>query len=99
MKNMRKLHLSLVLLLTTGLFSCSEVIITPKQAFEKFGTDSAALYYEWEHSGFFNGEISWTLVVDIKDKDGVSYRREIEVSDTVYRKAKNVSRGNYIKFK
>lgn len=91
--------LGLVLLLTTGLFSCSEYPITPEEAFEKFGTDSAILKGEHAVSSCFEGRKTWEIRVDIKDKNGDTYDRLISVSDTVYQKAYHSSYNNYIKFK
>ena len=87
----------LFLLLTFGLFSCNEFSsITPQEAYTKYGVTGGNLVSEYTRTNLFTGSKSCYVELDITDKKGNLYQRNVEVPSAIYWHAYGVLNGTYI---
>jgi hypothetical protein len=90
----------LLFILSIGLFSCTEInTITPKEAFNMYGATGGLLVNQYAHINPFTGRKTCYIEVDITDKQGKIYQRNVEVSSDVYWHSYQSLTGTYILFK
>jgi len=90
----------ILFILSISLFSCTEInTLTPKEAFEMYGSTGGSLVSVWCRINPFTGNKRCYLQLDITDKQGKIYQRNIEVPVDIYWRAYQSLSGTYIIFK